>query len=155
MIVYDSSDSDVEGSITQPQCFQYMGKDGTKFGVVEVCIDSAMGVLVDGRELLEDELKVKVIERYELQVNGENLDFLHGNILALKKIQLKKMQQQQKRSKKLGTGNTTGKSPNKWKREESKRAKKSGGKYVSYNGKIVQAKMLGEPPCEKCKFTVC
>ena len=61
MIVYDHSDIDVEGSITLPQCFQYMGKDRTKFGVVEVCIDSAIGVLVDGRELLEHELKVKVI----------------------------------------------------------------------------------------------
>ena len=45
--------------------YEYMNTDGIYIGVVEISKDSKPGLIVHGKALLQDEVKVKVIQRYE------------------------------------------------------------------------------------------
>ena len=133
--------------------YEYLN-NGVAIGMVEICTESKPGLIVHGKPLSDVEVKVRVLEKYDVEDRGIE-EFHLGAFLALSKVKLRKVAKMKIGAKRRGRGSKIGASPRKWSSKKRKLFRDSGKSYENDKGVLVLEKGLKERPCKSCKFTDC
>ena len=133
--------------------YEYLN-NGVAIGMVKICTESKPGLIVHGKPLSDMELKVKVLEKYDVEDDGIEV-FHPGTYLALSKVKLRKVATTKVGAKRRRRGWKIGASPRKWSSKKRELFRDSGKSYENDKGVLVSEKRLKERPCKSCKFTDC